>query len=81
MAKRKPDEELYDLKNDPFEFRNLSDSPEHQNTLKEMRGLLETWIKETGDKGQYPEKLEDVRRDPGFKRVKESLFSMPKSQK
>jgi hypothetical protein len=56
MAPRKPDEELYDIKNDPYEINNLSASPEQQQSLKKMRAILERWIEETGDMGQFPEK-------------------------
>jgi arylsulfatase A-like enzyme len=56
MAPRKPDEELYDIKNDPYEINNLAASPEHQQSLKKMRAILERWIEETGDMGQFPEK-------------------------
>jgi N-sulfoglucosamine sulfohydrolase len=55
MAPRKPVEELYDIKNDPYEIRNLADSPKHQKTLKKMRRILDKWIKDTSDKGQFPE--------------------------
>jgi len=56
MAPRKPDEELYDLTNDPWEINNLAASPQHQAMLKTMRAILDKWIKETGDMGQFPEK-------------------------
>jgi N-sulfoglucosamine sulfohydrolase len=56
MAPRKPVEELYDLTADPWEINNLATSPEHQQTLKRMRAILDRWIRETGDKGQFPEK-------------------------
>lgn len=56
MAPRKPDEELYDIRNDPYEIHNLSTSPEHQQTMKRMRTILEKWIRDTGDQGQFPEK-------------------------
>jgi len=56
MAARKPDEELYDIRNDPYELHNLAASAKHQRTLKKMRAILDKWIKETGDKGQFPEK-------------------------
>ncbi|UCH63470.1 MAG: sulfatase [Fidelibacterota bacterium] len=56
MAPRKPDEELYDIWNDPYEINNLSASPEHQQTMKRMRIILEKWIRDTGDQGQFPEK-------------------------
>ena len=60
MAPRKPDEELYDIKNDPYEINNLAASPEHQQILKKMRAILERWIEETGDMGQFPEKPSSI---------------------
>ena len=56
MAPRKPDEELYNLTSDPWEINNLAASPQHQQTLKNMRAILDKWIKDTGDMGQFPEK-------------------------
>ena len=52
-----PPEELYDLKADPHEVHNLakSASPEHQQALQRLRGVLETWIEETDDQGRFPE--------------------------
>lgn len=52
---RMPDEELYDLQADPWEIHNLVAAPEQQETLKRMRAVLEKWIKDTNDQGQYPE--------------------------
>ena len=60
MAPRKPDEELYDIKNDPYETNNLASSPEHQQTLKKMRAILDKWIKETSDMGRFPEKPSSI---------------------
>jgi len=60
MAPRKPSEELYDIQSDPYEIHNLAASPEHRATLKRMRVLLEKWIEETGDMGQFPEKLSAI---------------------
>ncbi|MEX0321186.1 MAG: sulfatase [Puniceicoccaceae bacterium] len=51
LAKTKPVEELYDLKADPHEITNLAASAQHQETLKELRLLLDEWIIDTGDKG------------------------------
>ncbi len=48
----RPREELYDLAEDPWEMRNLAGSPDHKKTLGKMRGLLEDWIRDTGDRGQ-----------------------------
>jgi len=55
LAPRRPPEELYDLAADPHETRNLADDPKYRRTLDEMRGILDRWIRETGDQGQHPE--------------------------
>lgn len=52
----KPEEELYDLQSDPYEFENLADMPELQDTLVHLRQVLNNWIDSTNDLGQYPEK-------------------------
>ncbi len=51
----RPAEELYDLNVDPHEMNNLAQSPNYQKQLLEMRKKLNKWIKDTDDKGQYPE--------------------------
>ena len=51
----RPIEELYDLKADPHQINNLATNLEFATILKEHRDVLENWIKETDDKGQYPE--------------------------
>jgi hypothetical protein len=60
MVPRKPDEELYDIRKDPYEINNLAASPEHQQTLEQMRRILDKWIKDTGDKGQFPEEPSSI---------------------
>ena len=57
-----PPEELYDLEADPFEIHNLaaSTTPEHQASLKRLRGVLEKWIEDTDDKGRNAEPPEVV---------------------
>lgn len=52
----KPEEELYDMENDPFELVNLSDQEQFQDTLVHLRKILNNWIKETNDLGRTPEK-------------------------
>lgn len=52
----KPKEELYDLKNDPYELVNLAEGEELRDTLVQMRSLLNDWIEDTGDLGRFPEK-------------------------
>jgi N-sulfoglucosamine sulfohydrolase len=61
MAPTKPPEELYDLKNDPYELHNLVNSPRHQNILTRMRTAHIKWMHQTGDLGLVPEpELEDI---------------------
>ncbi len=54
-------EELYDLESDPHEIKNLADEPKYAAALKDHQQILENWIKETDDKGQYPESVESLR--------------------
>jgi arylsulfatase A-like enzyme len=54
-------EELYDLENDPHEINNLADNPKYAKVLAEHRAILEKWITETDDKGQYPESVDSLR--------------------
>jgi N-sulfoglucosamine sulfohydrolase len=52
-----PYEQLYDTEADPNEIHNLaeSDKPEHREALLRLRAALDTWIVETGDRGEFPE--------------------------
>ena len=58
-----PKYELYDLINDPYEWVNLSCSPQHSATLKRLQASLRQWRIETGDMIVYPEKLEQLRQE------------------
>lgn len=51
----KPREELYDLKNDPYEVHNLAENPKYKDKLTELRRALSNWQMEIGDKGFIPE--------------------------
>ena len=48
---RKPVEELYDLKNDPYEIHNLAKGSDHKSKLLEMRKELKDWILRNKDTG------------------------------
>jgi arylsulfatase A-like enzyme len=50
MAPRKPEEELYDLKNDPHELHNLAQSVDHQKIRKQLSDALTQWMKECDDR-------------------------------
>jgi uncharacterized sulfatase len=47
--------ELYDVKVDPFETRNLADDPALAEVKADLRKNLEAWMKQQGDKGQATE--------------------------
>jgi N-sulfoglucosamine sulfohydrolase len=46
----RPADELYDLKADPHEQRNLAADPAQAARLREMRAELERWLHEQGDR-------------------------------
>lgn len=51
----KPREELYDLKNDPFEVHNLAEDAKYKERISIYRKALAAWQLEIGDKGFIPE--------------------------
>jgi N-sulfoglucosamine sulfohydrolase len=55
--------ELYDLKNDRWEWNNLAEMPEYQDVLSRLRGELDKWQTETGDELRHPEKLRMLQRE------------------
>ena len=57
VSDHRPAEELYDLKNDPHETRNLvhSSKRKHAMALGRLRSILNRWIIETDDRGRFPE--------------------------
>ena len=54
---RMPEEELYDLQEDPWEIHNLAGSTagKHQAELRLLRATLDKWIVETDDQGRFSE--------------------------
>lgn len=61
FLEERPAEELYNLQEDPFELNNLATDPKYADVLAEYAQLLEQWISETDDKGQYPENEEGLK--------------------
>jgi uncharacterized sulfatase len=51
----RPQEELYDVVNDPFEMHNIAEDPKYTEVLKELKNKLFQWMNEQGDKGQQTE--------------------------
>lgn len=57
IAEKKPDEELFDLENDPYELNNLAGDPEFQEKLTEMREAHAQWSDQSKDAGLIPETI------------------------
>jgi N-sulfoglucosamine sulfohydrolase len=41
--------ELYDLKKDPWELRNVADDPQYASDVRRLAGVLEDWIEQSDD--------------------------------
>jgi N-sulfoglucosamine sulfohydrolase len=56
----RPPEELYDVKSDPYQIKNLADDPKLKSVLEDMRKRHRQWTLETGDMGHMnePEMIE-----------------------
>jgi N-sulfoglucosamine sulfohydrolase len=63
---RRDAEELYDVRNDPEEVRNLASSPEHQAILKQLRADTEDFRKRTGDQWDQNPLASGELKDPSF---------------
>lgn len=62
---QRPAEELYDLRADPAELKNLATEPKHAARLAEMRAEVDAWLKENNDEGKIygtPRLLSDPNR-------------------
>ncbi len=55
MATGKPEEEFYDLMNDPYELENLAGNPEYEEEINRHREILEIWINDVNDLGRFNE--------------------------
>ncbi len=51
----RPEEELYDIENDPYELKNLAGDKKYQATQKDLRIRLLRWMDEQGDLGAETE--------------------------
>ena len=47
----RPAEELYDVRNDPYELNNLADDPALQRVKADLAGQLSRWMEQQGDRG------------------------------
>lgn len=59
MKPNRPEEELYDLKKDPHEMKNLAENKKYSSELVKLRKVLDEWVNEN-DKGIYPESTSET---------------------
>lgn len=62
----RPEEELYDMADDPHQMNNLARDAEFAETLAQHRKVLEDWIQTTDDQGQYPESAAQLKATYGL---------------
>jgi arylsulfatase A-like enzyme len=60
--REKPADELYDLASDPFELVNLAGDPAYSRTLVELRGRLNVWRVQQGERLDFAPMPEDAQR-------------------
>jgi N-sulfoglucosamine sulfohydrolase len=46
---KRPAEELYDVRKDPYQLTNVADRPEYAQTKKKLRAALDDWMRQTND--------------------------------
>ena len=57
VAPEKPNESLFDLEKDPFEFNDLAKNPDYQSKLIELREAHNQWMYNILDVGLIPEAI------------------------
>ncbi len=55
LASIRPNEELYDLRSDPWEINNLAGEDSQSKRLEKFRKILSQWEIESNDQGRTPE--------------------------
>lgn len=58
--KNRDEYELYNIKNDPYEMKNLYETMKDKSIVKEMKSLLAKWMDEQNDKGLAMDTIKKV---------------------
>ena len=61
LADSRPQEELYDLANDPWEIKNLADDPAYADQKRRLAQALDDWMEEINDQGRDPESAAEIK--------------------
>ncbi len=62
-ARQPPRYMLFDLSDDPYEFRNLAGDPSHSETLRTLRALLDQWRHDSHDPLMDPANLKELTKE------------------
>ncbi|MEM6980230.1 MAG: sulfatase [Planctomycetota bacterium] len=57
MATERPIEELYDLRDDPHQLRNIAGDPEYHDTRRSLAAQLDRWMEQCDIAGQKDESM------------------------
>ena len=58
----RPQYQLYNLKQDPYELNNLAGNPEYSERIKKFKADIEAWMKQQGDNGHLdPEGMKVIK--------------------
>ena len=57
FAPTRPPEELYRWREDRWQLENVAADPAHAAALAALRGRLDRWMAETGDRGPEPDAM------------------------
>ena len=63
LMRQPPRFQLYDLQDDPYEFKNLADLPEYSNILEDLKQRLTDWRLKKNDPLLDPDKLERLKQE------------------
>jgi len=61
----RPAEELYDIRNDPWELNNLADDPKYAAVKEKLGNILDEWMAQQGDRGIETELQAHLRQGRG----------------
>ena len=81
----RPAEELYDLKNDPYELKNVADDPALSKIKEALKNKLKDWMAQQGDEGNATELRANDRQGksgrPNWKSYDPNNLPQPKKKK
>jgi arylsulfatase A-like enzyme len=69
----RPEEELYDIRKDPFELHNLADDPAFDSVLSAHRNALDEWTRKTGFRipaARTPDEFDRITGEPTSARIR-----------